>query len=82
MNLSNDTYLISDSHRKSGSEVGAWFSQITARLHNLGENLSARRTRAREMRELHRFSDRELWDVGLNRSDITLIEKGIFRRDR
>ena len=80
MSLSDNALLFSDGHRKNALNSGAWLSQVRARLYHLGDFWSARRVRAREMRELHRFSDRELWDVGLNRSDIMLIEKGAYRR--
>ena len=78
MNLSKDTYLYSGNQQPIGE---TWLPTIRTRLHDLGAWVAARRTRAREMRELHRFSERELWDVGLSRSDILAIEQGTFRRD-
>lgn len=54
---------------------------VRARLGQLAEAWAARRLRARQMRELNAFSDRELWDVGLSRADFMAIEKGVFRRD-
>jgi uncharacterized protein YjiS (DUF1127 family) len=42
---------------------------------------AARRLRNQQMRELHSFSDRELWDVGLSRSDFMAIEQGAYTRD-
>jgi uncharacterized protein YjiS (DUF1127 family) len=47
----------------------------------LVEGWTARRLRIQQMRELHAFSDRELWDVGLSRADFMAIEKGVYRRD-
>jgi uncharacterized protein YjiS (DUF1127 family) len=41
----------------------------------------ARRRHAREAEVLHAFSDRELWDLGLSRSDIPGIIDGTYRRD-
>jgi uncharacterized protein YjiS (DUF1127 family) len=81
MNLSKDTYLISGDQQKLAWDVSAWLSSIRGRLHRAGVYWAERRTRAREMRELHRFSDRELWDIGLSRSDLLGIEQGIYRRD-
>jgi uncharacterized protein YjiS (DUF1127 family) len=81
MNLSNDTYLISGGRQKIAGDVGNWMSSIRGRLHGLIALWAEKRTRNRELRELYRFSDRELWDVGLSRSDILSIEKGIYRRD-
>ncbi len=43
--------------------------------------LAAARRRARELQDLAMFTDRDLWDVGLSRSDLMAIEKGIYRRD-
>jgi uncharacterized protein YjiS (DUF1127 family) len=42
---------------------------------------AARRHGARQAEVLHAFSDRELWDLGLSRSDIPGIIKGTYRRD-
>jgi uncharacterized protein YjiS (DUF1127 family) len=32
------------------------------------------------MRELYRLGDRELWDLGLSRSDLLRIENGSYSR--
>jgi uncharacterized protein YjiS (DUF1127 family) len=58
------------------SHVGphALFSRIVTRL-------QAHYRRARELRELRGFDDRELRDLGLSRSDFMAIEKGSFHRD-
>ena len=40
-----------------------------------------RRRHRQEMADLSRFSDRELWDVGLSRSDLMSLELGVYRRD-
>lgn len=55
--------------------------RLRARFARLADALAARRLRAQQMRELFAFSDRDLWDVGLSRSDFMAIEKGIYRRD-
>jgi uncharacterized protein YjiS (DUF1127 family) len=80
MSLSNNTFMIS-SGQQSTRQVGTWLSQVSAGLHHLRAYWTARRARARELRELYRCSDRELWDMGLSRSDFLAIEKGTFRRD-
>jgi uncharacterized protein YjiS (DUF1127 family) len=33
------------------------------------------------MTELAAYSDRELWDLGLSRSDLMSVDQGTFRRD-
>jgi uncharacterized protein YjiS (DUF1127 family) len=81
MNLSNDTYPISDGRQKIAPDIGTILSAMRAGLHRLSASWVKRRTRAREMRELYRFTDRDLWDVGLSRSDVWSIERGTYRRD-
>ena len=82
MNLSDETYSISGHHRADTAGPAAWLPRLRARLHRIGLARTARLRRAREMRELYRFSDRELLDIGLTRLDIRLIEKGKYRQDR
>jgi uncharacterized protein YjiS (DUF1127 family) len=77
MNLSNNTYAISGGHHATWP----WLSQIASRLHHMREIWVERRARAREMQDLYRCSGRELWDMGLSRSDLLSIENGSFRRD-
>ena len=40
-----------------------------------------RRRIAREASTLLRFSDRELWDIGISRGDIPAVMDGSFHRD-
>ena len=69
-------------YRESVAEAGFqptqgfthWFSRRTALW-------TANRRRTREIQELARFTDRDLWDVGLSRSDLMALEKGSYRRD-
>jgi uncharacterized protein YjiS (DUF1127 family) len=77
MNLSDQA----DGHQQVTREAMLWLSWLHARLDNLGDAWAARRKRARELRDLHRFSDRELWDVGLSRSDLPAIANGTYRRE-
>ena len=81
MNLSNNTYSISSDHAKIGGEFNSWLSLLFAGVQHLRARHTERRARAREMWELHRLTDRELWDVGLSRSDFLAIEQGTYRRD-
>jgi uncharacterized protein YjiS (DUF1127 family) len=77
MSIINNTYTLSGGHHATRP----WLSLIVSRLHQLGKVLEDRRIRAREMQDLYRCSDRELWDMGLSRSDLLSIEQGTFRRD-
>jgi uncharacterized protein YjiS (DUF1127 family) len=44
-------------------------------------HFQARRRRARELRELFAFDERDLRDLGLSRSDFLSIQNGTYRRD-
>lgn len=69
-------------YRESVAEAGFqtthgfahWFFRRTALW-------TAHRRHAREIQELARLTDRDLWDVGLSRSDLMALEKGSYRRD-
>ncbi|HVY15331.1 MAG TPA: DUF1127 domain-containing protein [Rhodopila sp.] len=39
-----------------------------------------RRQQARELAYLAAYSDRDLWDLGLSRSDLIAIERGTYSR--
>ena len=81
MNLSNNIYINSGAQRKLAGNAGTWSSGFVGWLRRFGAQLAERRARRLAMDELYRFSDRELWDVGLSRSDILSIEQGTLRRD-
>jgi uncharacterized protein YjiS (DUF1127 family) len=58
--------------------------RLTLRLRNgldRATNWVARRRSRRGAATLLAFSDRELWDLGLSRSDIPGIIDGTYRRD-
>jgi uncharacterized protein YjiS (DUF1127 family) len=76
MNLSHNTYAIDDTRRNSHA-FGAWLFMWYRRLR---ASWLERRAVARQMQELYRSSDRELWDMGLSRSDLREIAKGTYRR--
>jgi len=61
------------------NETAWWFHPWTV-LPRIRQFLAVRRRRAREIRELHGLSDRELQDLGLSRADFDAIEKGVYRR--
>ena len=78
MNISTDAYLTA-CDQPSNNET--WLASMLAPFQRLGAYMAQRRTRSRQISELYRFTDRELWDVGLSRSDILAIEHGVYRRD-
>jgi uncharacterized protein YjiS (DUF1127 family) len=81
MNLSDDTYLISGNQQRIASEADKFLASVLARLHRMRTSWTERRARAREMGVLYRFSDPELRDLGLSRSDLWAIERGTFHRE-
>ena len=81
MSLSNNTFSISGGQAKIAGEFGSWLSLLFNGFQRLRARHAEKRDRAREMWELHRLTDRELWDVGLSRSDFMAIEQGTYRRD-
>jgi uncharacterized protein YjiS (DUF1127 family) len=81
MSTTNNTYPISGGQAKIAGEFNSFLSLLLAGFQQLRARRTERRVRAREMRELYGLSDRELWDVGLSRSDFLAIEQGTYRRD-
>ncbi|MDR3530592.1 MAG: DUF1127 domain-containing protein [Rhodopila sp.] len=81
MNLFEDVRLISPGQPHIVREMSVWLSRLHAGLDRLRASWMARRQRAREMQELHAFSDKELWDLGLGRSDVFTIANGTYRRE-
>jgi uncharacterized protein YjiS (DUF1127 family) len=77
MSASNNTFVVTGSHRPSRP----LFSQLADRVQHWRAAWAHRRAHAREMQDLYRCNDRELWDMGLSRSDLMTIENGTFRRN-
>jgi len=80
MNPTKDAWLFSPGRQLSSSSAGAWPSRLRAGCDHLRTLWVARRQRAQARATLQSFSDRELWDLGLSRSDIPAIIKGTYRR--
>jgi uncharacterized protein YjiS (DUF1127 family) len=65
-------------YTRTGFEpVGLALRNVAARYHAWAEN---RRRIARISAELHAYTDRQLLDLGLCRSDIPEVARGTFRR--
>lgn len=56
-------------------------SQLRSYLQRIYVDWSDWRRRGREVAVLDSFSDRDLWDIGLGRSDLQAIRAGCYRRD-
>jgi len=80
MHLFHEVRLMADGRRQFYRDVDALAARALARLRLLGVAWAARRQRARQVRELASFTDRELWDVGLSRADVHGLENGQLTR--
>ena len=81
MNLSNDARFVAESHPKIASDLHRWLTQGHGIVRHLAEMWVARRQRAQELDELYAFTDRDLRDLGLSKSDLPAIERGLYRRE-
>jgi uncharacterized protein YjiS (DUF1127 family) len=81
MNLSKQGRTIPAGQRQIMGDVNAWLSLLQMWLNRVSASWAARRQRSRQVLELYRASDRELWDMGLSRSDLPAIARGTHRRD-
>ena len=80
MNISKDARLVVQDHISIANAANALLRMRTG-LGRLGAAWIVRRRRAREAQILAAFSDRELWDLGLSRSDLLAVTSGTYRRD-
>jgi uncharacterized protein YjiS (DUF1127 family) len=76
MNSSSNTYLF-DATLQTAKPAGMWLARL---FHRLSASWAQHRATERQMQELYRSSDRELWDMGLSRSDLPDIAKGTYRK--
>jgi uncharacterized protein YjiS (DUF1127 family) len=81
MNIYPDSGLIFTGRPQTLDQIFVWLSWLQAAFARLGASWIARWKRAQEMEELQAFSDRELWDLGLCRSDVRAIAEDAYRRD-
>jgi uncharacterized protein YjiS (DUF1127 family) len=81
VNLSENAWLMSATQKQAIHPASNVLSRIQASLYRISVLWAKRRQRTREAEVLFTFSDRELWDVGLSRSDIPGIIQGTYRRD-
>jgi uncharacterized protein YjiS (DUF1127 family) len=81
MNLSDEARFLPDAQPKIVSDLRRWLAQTHALLERLADSWNARRQHTRELDELYRFTERDLADLGLSKSDLPAIEKGMYRRE-
>jgi uncharacterized protein YjiS (DUF1127 family) len=80
MNISDDAQLIAAGAQPIVSTARTWRTRLQAGLGRFGASWRTHRRRSREVQELAAFSDRELWDLGLGRSDLQAIANRTYRR--
>jgi uncharacterized protein YjiS (DUF1127 family) len=73
--------IVSEGQHYIARDVSAWLAFMRTQATRFGTFWSAWRQRTRGLEDLYRMSDRELWDLGLSRSDFPAIRDGIYRRD-
>jgi uncharacterized protein YjiS (DUF1127 family) len=66
---------------RTGHDAPVWWTRLQAALGRIAAFGAARRQRARDFQTLSDFTDRQLWDIGLSRSDVQGAIKGTYRRD-
>jgi uncharacterized protein YjiS (DUF1127 family) len=81
MNLYHDAQPIARSRQSILSGAIIFLTRVEKQFGRIGASWTAYRRRQREAQQLSAFSDRELWDLGLGRSDLRRIADGSFRRD-
>ncbi len=81
MQLTHDTRITAAQPLDLGRPLAILAARLKVRAADMAARLARRREFSREMRQLRRFTDAELHDIGLSRSDILAIEAGSFRRD-
>jgi uncharacterized protein YjiS (DUF1127 family) len=72
---------IDESQQQIANAGSVCLSPLRASLAWFRASWLPRRKRGREIRQLQAFSDSELKDIGLSRSDLCAIGNGTYRRD-
>jgi uncharacterized protein YjiS (DUF1127 family) len=81
MSFSNNAWHVSPSQQPVLAAAGKWLLRLRAGFESIKTAWLIRHRRQRDAQILRAFSDREFWDVGLSRSDISAIANGTYRRD-
>jgi uncharacterized protein YjiS (DUF1127 family) len=81
MSLYDEAHPITSSRPPIATEARALLARLRTRLNGLGARWAARRRAVRDLRQLDHCTERELWDMGLSRSDFPAIIRGTYRRD-
>jgi uncharacterized protein YjiS (DUF1127 family) len=79
MNLTHSARLHGPDQQQIGDD--AWWTHLRAGFTRFAATWAERRKLARDRQVLADFSDRELWDIGISRSDVPSVLAGTFNRD-
>lgn len=80
MNASNNALIVRG--RQRGPIATNAIRGVQAAYRSIAAIWIAHRDHAREIGQLHAFSDRDLRDLGLTRSDVAAIAKRTYRRGK
>jgi uncharacterized protein YjiS (DUF1127 family) len=81
MAVSNNIWRLPQSQQQSLPAANTWLSRLQSGLTRIATAWVTRRQRGRDAALLRALSDRELWDLGLGRGDISRVVNGTYRRD-
>jgi uncharacterized protein YjiS (DUF1127 family) len=63
----------------SQQNAAAWRTRLHAALERFARARAERRRRARDFQALSESTDRQLWDMGISRSDVLSVVNGTYR---
>lgn len=69
------------SHHHSHQGAAVWRTWLTTAIDRFAEVRAERRRRARDFQALSESTDRQLWDMGISRSDVASVVNGTFRSE-
>jgi uncharacterized protein YjiS (DUF1127 family) len=81
MSLFGDARPLPDAQQTFVADLRRGMARGHTMWRRVADSWNARRQHARELEELYRFTDRDLADLGLSKSDLPAIEKGVYHRE-
>jgi uncharacterized protein YjiS (DUF1127 family) len=69
------------SHHRSEQNSAVWRTRLNAALDRFARARAERRRRARDFQALSESTDRQLRDMGINRSDVPSVINGTYRSE-
>jgi uncharacterized protein YjiS (DUF1127 family) len=81
MAVSNNIWGVPHRGTPSLTSKNTWLSRLHAGVSRIISGWETRRRNRRDAALLESLSDRQLWDLGFARGDISYVAKGTYRRD-